>query len=118
MIFAQCSECQSGENFKKTRANGSHVGLKPVLLFVTQPKLRIMCLSRSSSDVTAINVVPFLTDMLCVCGKVLCMCGRFHDFCGLCTVRKCRYVCVECVCLFVLRVEHACGCGADIGVGK
>ena len=42
-FFAECSECQSGERFKQARANGSHVGLKPVL-FVTQPKLQIMCL--------------------------------------------------------------------------
>ena len=32
-----------------------------------------------------------------MCGKVLCMCGRVHDFCGLCTVRVCRYVCGVCV---------------------
>ena len=42
-VFAQCSECQRVHNFKQARTNGSHVGLKPVL-FVTQPKLRIMCL--------------------------------------------------------------------------
>ena len=42
-FFAQSSECQSGENFKQARASGSHVGMKPVF-FVTQPKLRIMCL--------------------------------------------------------------------------
>ena len=38
LLTARGSECQSGEKFKQARANGSHVGLKPVL-FVTQPKL-------------------------------------------------------------------------------
>ena len=76
-FFAQCSECQSGENFKQARANGSHVGLKPVL-FVTQPKLRTVCLHVLRQfhrlhfllcqviNVTAINVVPVLTLVLCV----------------------------------------------------
>ena len=73
-FFAQCSECQSGENFKQARANGSHIGLKAVL-FVTQSKLRIMCLHVLRQlhrlhfvqcqviNVTAINVVPVLTEV-------------------------------------------------------
>ena len=47
MLVTQCdflsSECQRGENIKQARTNGSHVGLNPVW-FITQPKLRIMCL--------------------------------------------------------------------------
>ena len=53
-----CAECQSGENFKQARANGSHVGLKPVL-FVTTTKI-VNFVSSCSSPVAspALRVVP------------------------------------------------------------
>ena len=91
------------------------VMLKPVL-FVTQPKLRIMCL-HVLRQMWWQSMLSHFWRMCCVCGKVLCMCRRVLDFldCARCV---CLSICVWCVCLFVLRVQHACACGADIGVGK
>ena len=69
-FFAQYSECQNVENFKQARANGSHVGLKPVL-FVTQPKLRIMCFHVLRQ---LHQCCHGFDGSVCVCGKVLCLC--------------------------------------------
>ena len=103
MIFAQRSECQSGERFKQARVNGSHVGLKSVL-FVTQPKLQIMCfhvlrqLHRlllmwgQMVNVTAITVVP--VSLLSSYQYVLC-CGP------VCLCPCCACSCVWSVCACV-----------------
>ena len=127
MIFAQCSECQRGENLKHARENGSHVGLKPVL-FVTQPKLRTMCLHvlRQSPECQVINVtitvvpVSLLSSdqyVLCVqcvsMGELCCVlcCGLVYVCVGVLVSVLCMFVCVFVfgVCLRV-QIQNASVC--------